>query len=428
MRSAGADTADVHETRHNHVLALPRYLWNAMVYPVGRLTIWAERKGLIASRGKASTEGTAGWFPYVVFGGETGTGEETGAGGGLALFHGDLPGRGMKFKARLTANRTNYHGVARYGHPGIGGGPWYWSASVEALDTESRDATINGEGALGGPEERFEYRQRDVRLIVGHRSNYGETEGYEPDRRVELRLSHGFRRYDDSGRQPAAVKGADEAIYLFSAGTRLAIDDRDYKPPARSIALPLNYQLPGRLLLHANDRYYSFRDTSYPERGGLIRIEADCVLGSGDVRYFRYGAEFQRFFTLFWRNRILALRARLDKAHALGDDSFIPYPDQPALGGSRRLRGYRRGFFRGEGSLLFSAEYRYPIWDTWNAFLFLDEGQVFDKYADLGTGGFQYGFGAGISVRTERAFLLGLRIARSEEERALTSVSLAKEF
>ena len=122
------------------------------------------------------------------------------------------------------------------------------------------------------------------------------------------------------------------------------------------------------------------------------------------------------------------MRARLDKAHALGDDSIIPYSDLTTLGGTHRLRGYRRGSFRGEGSLLLSAEYRYPIWDTWNAFLFWDEGQAFDQYEDLGLNQLEYSYGAGISVRTERAFLFGLRIARSHEEEALTGFSLEKEF
>ena len=208
----------------------------------------------------------------------------------------------------------------------------------------------------------------------------------------------------------------------------MAFDDRDFKPPTASISHPLNYQLPGRVLLFAEGRYYSFRDTAFPEHGGLARIEADYVIGSQDVRYFHYAAEVQRFFTLFYRNRILALRARLDKAQALGDDSIIPYSDLATLGGTHRLRGYRRGSFRGEGSLLLSAEYRYPIWDTWNAFLFWDEGQAFDQYEDLGLNQLEYSYGAGISVRTERAFLFGLRIARSDEEEALAGFSLEKEF
>ena len=229
------------------------------------------------------------------------------------------------------------------------------------------------------------------------------------------------------GRQPSGIAGANEAINLLSVGARWAFDDRDFKPPVRTVSHPLNYQFPGRVLLLADDRYYSLRDTAFPERGGLARVEADYVIGSGDVRYFRYAAEIQRFFTLFYSNRILALRARLEKAHPFGDGT-IPYSDLTTLGGSQRLRGYKRGHFRDQGSLLFSAEYRYPIWDTWNALLFWDQGQVFGEYGALETDRFEYSYGAGLSLRTERAFLLGLHLARSEEEKALAGVSLEREF
>ena len=157
-------------------------------------------------------------------------------------------------------------------------------------------------------------------------------------------------------------------------GASAAFDDRDFKPPTTTVSHPLNYQFPGRVLLLAGDRYYSFRDTAFPEHGGLAGIEADYVAGSGDVRYLQYAAEFHRFFTLFYRDRILGIRVRLENAHALGEESLVPYSDMPTLGGGQRLRGYRRGFFRDQGSLLLSAEYRYPIWDTWNAFLFWEEG------------------------------------------------------
>ena len=107
---------------------------------------------------------------------------------------------------------------------------------------------------------------------------------------------------------------------------------------------------------------------------------------------------------------------------------MIPYSDLTTLGGGQRLRGYKRGFFRGQGSLLLSAEYRYPTWDTWNAFLFWDEGQVFSEYGALGRDRFEYSYGAGISLRTERALLLGVCIARSTEEAGLVGFSLEKEF
>ena len=41
---------------------------------------------------------------------------------------------------------------------------------------------------------------------------------------------------------------------------------------------------------------------------------------------------------------------------------------------------------------------------------------------------FEYSYGAGLSLRTERAFLLGVRIARSDEEAALVGFSLEKEL
>ncbi|MCY3738614.1 MAG: BamA/TamA family outer membrane protein [Gemmatimonadaceae bacterium] len=416
------DTTDVYETRRNHLLALPKYAWNALVHPIGRFTIWVEHEQVPARVLDLFTNEaeTFGVFPYGALGGETGTA------GGLTTFHTDLFGRGKGFSANLIGNRDNYKGAALYDDPGIGGGPWYWNASVEALRTGHENATINGE--LRGSGSLLQLEQRDARITLGRRSNYGETDGYEPEAVIELRLSHGFREFVADGPLSGGIPGLNEAINQLSVGASAAFDDRDFKAPTTTISHSLNYQFPGRVLLFADDHYYSLRDTAFPERGGLAGIEADYVVGSGDVRYIRYAAEFHRFFTLFYRDRILGIRVRLENAHPLGEDSLVPYSDMPALGGGQRLRGYRRGYFRNQGSLLLGAEYRYPIWDTWNAFLFWDEGQVFGRYGDLEAGRFEYSFGAGISVRTERAFLFGLRIARSEEEKALTGFSLEKEF
>ncbi len=420
--AASVDTSDVYETRRNHLLAFPKYVWNALVHPIGRFAIWVEHEQVPARMVDLFTNEaeTFGVFPYGALGGETGTA------GGFTMFHTDLFGRGKAFSANMIANRDNYRGTALYDDPGIGGGPWYWSASLEALGTGHESATINGE--LRGSGSFLELEQRDARITLGRRSNYGETDGYEPNAVIELRLAHGFREFVADGPLPVETPGLNEAINQLSVGARAAFDDRDFKPPTTSISHPLNYQFPGRVLLFAGDRYYSFRDTAFPEHGGLAGIEADYVAGSGDVRYLRYAAEVHRFFTLFYRDRILGIRVRLENAHALGEDGLVPYSDMPALGGGQRLRGYRRGSFRGQGSLLLGAEYRYPIWDTWNAFLFWEEGQVFERYGDLEAGRFEYSFGAGLSVRTERAFLFGLRIGRSEEEKALTGFSLEKEF
>ena len=419
--AAETDTTEAYETRRNHALAFPKYVWDAVVFPVGRLAVWLERKEVPQRLIEMlRDEDTFDLYPYLTLGGETGTA------GGLEVLHTDLFGRGKGVSAGFVANSSNYSGAVRYDDPGTGGGPWYWNISVEALKTGYEDAAINGELRKSG--SLLKHEQRDARIALGRRSNYGVTEGYEPDAAVELRLSRGFRKFASGDLDPGGFPGLNRAINLFSVGAAAAFDDRDFKPPTASISLPLNYQLPGRVLLFSGGRYYRFRDTAFPGRGGLARVEADYTTGSGDVRYFRYSAEFQRFFTLFFRNRILGIRARLDRAHGLGDGSIVPYSDLPGLGGDQRLRGYRRGFFRGAGSLLLSAEYRYPVWDTCNAFLFREEGQVFDRYGDLEAGRFEHGYGAGISVRTERDFLFGAYVARSREEKALTGFLVEKEF
>ena len=241
----------VYETRHNPVLAFPKYVWNALTYPVGQLTILAEHKGLFANRSGREAK-TFGLLPYGALGGEMGgnLGGETGIAGGFTMFHSNLFGRGNEFSARLIANRSNFSGQARYEDRGIGGGPWYWECvwskrwirGTRGPPSTAR-CVVPGRGSITSSATRG--------ITLGRHSNFGETEGYEPDTIVELRLSHGFRQFDDIGRLPSNIVGANEAINLFSVGGRVAFDDRDFKPPTASISHPLNYQLPGRVLLFA---------------------------------------------------------------------------------------------------------------------------------------------------------------------------------
>ena len=94
--AASADTTDVYETRRNHLLALPKYAWNALVHPIGRFTIWVEHEQVPARVLDLFTNEaeTFGVFPYGALGGETGTA------GGFTTFHSDLFGRGKGFSAK----------------------------------------------------------------------------------------------------------------------------------------------------------------------------------------------------------------------------------------------------------------------------------------------------------------------------------------
>jgi hypothetical protein len=330
-------------------------------------------------------------------------------------------------------------GAALFGDESIAAGRGYWRAEMAWLKTRNEGATVNG-GWYESELRLLQLKQLDIVSTLGWRLHAYETESFTKNTFVEGRVGFGRRRLTErfnvelpfvTPRYTAQAHqriGQGETIALFSAGVRLAYDDRDYSPPTKELSHPLNYQLPGRILHQDGELYHSFRDIYNAEAGGLAELEFDFFSGNKDARFIKIGAEVQRFFSLFWRYRVLALRARLDKVSALGDESIVPYVDLVTLGGSQRLRGYRRGAMRGEGALLLSAEYRWPIWDTWSAYLFWDEGQVFDRYGDIEGGSFLSSWGGGINLRTAEAFLIGLRIGHSEAEDALVGFTLEQEF
>ena len=117
-----------------------------------------------------------------------------------------------------------------------------------------------------------------------------ETEGYEPDAVIELRLSHGFREFVADGPMPWHIPGLNEAINLLSVGASAAYDDRDFKAPTTSISHPLNYQFPGRVLLFADDRYYSFPRHGLPrarrtrQHRGRLRNRFPATCGISGTR------------------------------------------------------------------------------------------------------------------------------------------------
>ena len=378
---ADVDTTDVYETRHYPMLEWPQKVWNVLVYPLGQFTIYAERAELPEWMVDWFTneDETFGFFPYAQLGGETGTG------GGFMTFYINLFDQEKEFAASYIFTRLRRKtGQARYHDPAVVGRNFYWNVEADVLETDDEGATVSGaivgerRVVVNGVEEevhlpRFRIEQVNVKSALGWRSHAGPLEDYLKGLYLEGRLGYGQRNLEQKGGpgRPRAASGATpqaglfrglgQTLSLFSVGALITYDDRGYKEPVREISHPLNYQFPGRVLLFADDLYYSFRNISFPERGGLLQGEVDFVTGSKEVRFWRLSAEAQRFFTLFWRYRILGLRARLEKTHPIGNDHFIPYTDLPTLGGSQRMRGHRRGFFRGEGSLLLAAEYRYPI-------------------------------------------------------------------
>ncbi len=325
-----------------------------------------------------------------------------------------------------------------YLDPSLLGSSFVWKFEGEYLRTRNRSATVNA--AVREDDIRlYQIERADIRTTLGWRLNAGDLATHKRNFIIDVWAGYGRRdlrqregppgplTHPGSTARANALNGLGLQIDLYRFGGRVAYDDRDHKRPVQEILLPLNYVLPGRVLTYSNGLYHSYRDLGYPEGGGLIAAEAEWVSGSEEVKFTRIAAELSRYVTLFWRDRILALRARLEKVSS-ADDNAIPYTDLVLLGGSTSARGYRRGYFRGQGALLFSVEYRYPIWDTWNAFVFWDETQIFDDFDEIEGGGFRTSWGGGISLRTEIGLLGKIRVGHSAEEKALVGLVMEQAF
>jgi hypothetical protein len=129
--------------------------------------------------------------------------------------------------------------------------------------------------------------------------------------------------------------------------------------------------------------------------------------------YLRYGLDVQRYFDLYFGDRILVLRAYVEGVSADVDD--IPFSELPRLGGSRLMRGYARNRFRDRTVTAGTVEYRYPISRTLSAFAFLDGGGAWRKLADFAPRELHPGVGGGIELHTAELFLTRFLVGTGDD-------------
>ena len=432
------DSTDVYVTKTSKVkylLRSPRYILVMMVYPLEKFALQVEYAKLWVRYYKFFTNktGTFGLFPHGQLGGETGTGV------GVRLFHTNLFGR----KNTITAHFIYSGGQGQfveglYVDPNLWDTGLLWEIQGGYLQTKNRNANING--AIDDDESRlFELKKVDVETSVEWRLKTDEIASIVPQFKIVGRIGFsqrdfmpvlgGLQPLSDPGSSPQArlLKGLGTIFKFYRFGLQVMYDDRDYKKPVRQLSHPPNYRFPGRIVTQFGDQFYFARDIGYPERGGFITLEGDWVTGPDRIAFYKIRAEAARYITLFWKNRILVLHARVDKVRSVGD-GFVPYTELIQLGGNESARGYTRGYFRGQGALQFNVEYRYPIWDYSNVFLFWDEGQIFDHFGDLRWGGFHSSWGGGIAFRTEVDLLGKIKIGHSTANRFLIGFTMSQAF
>ena len=134
--------------------------------------------------------------------------------------------------------------------------------------------------------------------------------------------------------------------------------------------------------------------TYFPTSGQLSRIWFAVFakdLGS-NYDFNRYGMDIRRYFPINTkRKQLVAVQLYIDLARGLP-----PFYRLPALGGSRVMRGYKKGSLRDRNYVATQMEFRTHAWRRFGAVAFLGMGDVANEFGDFKIGDLEYSYGLGL--------------------------------
>ena len=155
----------------------------------------------------------------------------------------------------------------------------------------------------------------------------------------------------------------------------------------------------------------TFNRPTRTSAGVRLDLGADYSQSLTDASgFFRVAASAELAVNLWQSTHVLLLRAQSHLVLPLSGQ--VPFSELTMLGGADNLRGFRGGRFRDFSSLLFTAEYRWPIWMWADASLFVDYGGVAGRTFDgLSFRKLYPDIGVGIRMRTSQHVYAGLQFA-----------------
>ena len=371
-----------------HILAFPATAWRSLWYPLKKSTIWIEQNyiHLKIISFFLNDDLTAGVFPIMNVGGSLGFAP------GVMAFHNNLfnKEKSIHFSSLFASLDNNYTTLA-YSDKALFGSSLQFKLATHFISDSEENHFMGGNQSV--ENNRSIYDIEEGKVQVGF--------GYDLSKSINWQLSASMKHTDIStaSEEEYNILPVDIAGFgttkLWGIGTGIIFDFRNGWPRTLS--------------------------------GSLIKLDYHRYkeMSENHFEFHYYAIEMQQFVPVPFlaKNRRLSLRGRLENRKEISGKE-IPFYDLSMLGDSDNLRGFAQNRFRAKGSVLFNFEYRYPIWDTWDAVIFLDEGQVFDKYEDITFDNFHWAAGAGLRLMTKTGFLLRFEIGYFKERvRALFELS-----
>jgi outer membrane protein insertion porin family len=385
------------------LFSIPAKLWHLLWTPLGATVIWVEQNRVQekALNFFLNDDRTGGFFPLISLGGNTG------AGAGISIFHYNLFNRGKRINfSFLFSSEDNNTGTLAYTDSSLFGAPVFFNLLAEYFSDSDENLFINSnipaeqllDSSIGGNETDVDADETSYKTKQG---GFMITTGHAIGSRIGLGIVTGMKRAKmnagdgpGGGQFPNTIPGS--GIHsLFSIGAAMTLDFRNGWPRTLS--------------------------------GTLLRLgyQYNRELNGSQFEFNRYTIELNQFIPVPFlaTNRRLALRGMFEKLDRLNDKQ-IPFYELSLLGDAATLRGFDQNRFRGRGMLLFNLEYRYPVWDTWDAVIFVDEGQVFDDINDVRLDRFHFAAGTGLRFMSPNGFAMRFEVGFSSEAvRALFQIT-----
>jgi len=134
------------------------------------------------------------------------------------------------------------------------------------------------------------------------------------------------------------------------------------------------------------------------------------------LEFWQTTVDLRQYLELF-KKRTLALRVLLESNDITDNSPALPFYLKSSLGGVENLRGYRNGRYIDNDLALVSLEYRYPLLEMIDAFLFMDEGRVFQSLSDhFKWRDWKYSYGAGLRLWSDDELMIRTFLAKSKED------------
>jgi outer membrane protein assembly factor BamA len=162
---------------------------------------------------------------------------------------------------------------------------------------------------------------------------------------------------------------------------------------------------------------FDYRDTpGDPHSGGNYSAQYSTFndVDRGHYSFDRLDLEAQQYIPFFNKLRVIALRAKVI-ATSPHQGNEVPFYLQPTLGGPDDLRGYRAFRFYDNNMAVLNGEYRWQVFTGLDMALFVDGGQVFDRWEQINYRSLRADAGFGFRFKMNNAVFMRIDTGFSPE-------------